>query len=223
MNATPTNHKDQQHAERTVQIESFCQLYRLLYDLRFLLLLAYEVDQFINIVASHGSSAHSCNTRLLNFMLNSLGEPGDALVRELRDGLQRLKIWHNGVTNTLDSWENILTQSIRHHLRWAIYETMGDIKSKLLTSALAEPKDFETWSKVTSLQHSLIKSQVTLHKKKGFTYFYRVLKHHVVFFLWKSDIVRARSRFRSSHLGIGDFIDQAPVWISAPIYLWPFH
>ena len=141
MNATQTDHE---HEERTAQIESFCQLYRLLYDLRFLLLLAYEVDQFINTVALHGSSAHSCNTRLLKFMLKSLDEPSGSLVRELRDGLQRLKIWHNGVTNSLASWENILTQSICHHLRWAVQEIMGDIKSKLLTSALAEPNDFET-------------------------------------------------------------------------------
>jgi hypothetical protein len=152
MKTIRNNHKGQQYADRTAQIEFFCQLYRLVYDLRFLLLLAYEVDQFIGTVALHGNSAHSCNTRLLKFMLNSLGKPGGSLVRELGDGLRRLQIWHNGVTNSLTTWENTLTQSIRRHLGWAIHQTMQNLKSELLISALAEPNDFATGSKETSLR-----------------------------------------------------------------------
>jgi hypothetical protein len=57
-----------------------------------------------------------------------------------------------------------------------------------LISALAEPNDFATGSKETSLRtQAWLKAEFTLHKKTRkvlLVTIYRVLKHHVVLLLW---------------------------------------
>lgn len=140
----------QRHAEGTAQIELFRSLYLLVHDFHILLQLAYEVDRFIGKEVSRGGeSAHSYNTRLLELMLCSFKRHADESFLELRDGLRVFQTWHDDVTNSPAMWENTLPQSIRLHLGWAIHQSMQNLKSALLVSALAEPVDFVTLERET--------------------------------------------------------------------------